>query len=291
MNLLRTDLALESTAEYKDSLPKGITVEEMQQNGIKISHVHIEDDQAGRIIGRAAGHYVTAEFPSVSAYTNYADDISAALAKELGELLPKEGLVLVVGLGNKQITPDALGPLACQGIFSTRHISPQVAEQTGLRGLRPVAAIAPGVLGQTGIETSEIILSIVDDLKPAAVIVIDALAARSVSRLGKTVQLADSGISPGSGVLNSRKELSRKTLGIPVISTGIPTVVDAATIISDLTPHQTQPVDIDPLANAMMVTPRDIDLIVQRGAKVLSMAINCALQPVLSPEEISYLIS
>ena len=197
---------------------------------------------------------------------------------------------LVVGLGNAQITPDALGPLTVRQILATRHIPAQLAEQTGLSGLRPVAAIAPGVLGQTGIETGEIILSIVRDLSPAAVVAVDALAAGSPERLGCTIQLSDSGISPGSGVLNARKELSRQSLGVPVLSLGIPTVVDGGTLVCGLLGCEDES-RVPEEARAMMVTPRDVDALIERGAKHLSLALNAALQPQLSLEEISYLVS
>ena len=205
-------------------------------------------------------------------------------------MLPPEGMVLVVGLGNAQITPDALGPLTVRQILATRHIPAQLAEQTGLSGLRPVAAIAPGVLGQTGIETGEIILSIVRDLSPAAVVAVDALAAGSPERLGCTIQLSDSGISPGSGVLNARKELSRQSLGVPVLSLGIPTVVDGGTLVCGLLGCEDES-RVPEEARAMMVTPRDVDALIERGAKHLSLALNAALQPQLSLEEISYLVS
>ena len=228
--------------------------------------------------------------PPIGGPVNPADEVTHLLAEELRRMLPPEGMVLVVGLGNAQITPDALGPLTVRQILATRHIPAQLAEQTGLSGLRPVAAIAPGVLGQTGIETGEIILSIVRDLSPAAVVAVDALAAGSPERLGCTIQISDSGISPGSGVLNARKELSRQSLGVPVLSLGIPTVVDGGTLVCGLLGCEDES-RVPEEARAMMVTPRDVDALIERGAKHLSLALNAALQPQLSLEEISYLVS
>lgn len=291
MSLLRTDLAVEAAAQFQNRLPDGLTVEEQTRAGnIRLTRVTVSAEAASQAIGRAQGKYITIEIPPVSGSVDPADDVTHLLAAELTGLLPRSGAVLVVGLGNDRITPDALGPLAVRGIFATRHIPDEVAQQTGLTSLRPVAAIAPGVLGQTGMETGEIIRSIVRDLAPAAVVVIDALASRSLERLGCTIQLADCGISPGSGVLNSRQELSRETLGVPVVSVGIPTVVDGATLACDLLGRENDD-SVDPQARTMMVTPRDIDAIVDRGAKYISLAVNAALQPNLSLEDITYLVS
>lgn len=289
MSLLRTDLVVEQTQQFRDNLPQGVSVEEYTQNGVGLTRVTISSEQGARALGRSQGQYVTIELPAVDSSVSPADDTTHLLANEIASMLPSLGPVLVVGLGNSDITPDALGPLAARQIFATRHIPKQVAEQTGLTGLRSVSALAPGVLGQTGIETSEIIHSMVRDLKPTAVLVIDALAARSLDRLGRTIQLADQGISPGAGVLNSRKELSKTTLGVPVISVGIPTVVDGATMIGDL--MESEPKSIPERARTVMVTPRDIDALIARGARHLSLAINSALQPRLSMEEITYLVS
>lgn len=289
MSLLRTDLVVEQAQQFEDRLPQGVSVEEYTRNGVGLTRVTISSEQGARALGRAQGQYITIDLPAVDSSVSPADDATHLLANELASMLPSLGPVLVVGLGNSDITPDALGPLAARQIFATRHIPEQVAKQTGLTGLRSVSALAPGVLGQTGIETSEIIRSMVRDLQPSAVLVIDALAARSLDRLGRTIQLADQGIAPGAGVLNSRKELSKKTLGVPVISIGIPTVVDGATMVSDL--MDPTPENVPERARTVMVTPRDIDAVIARGARHLSLAINSALQPRLSIEEISYLVS
>ena len=174
------------------------------------------------------------------------------------------------------------------------HIRGEIARAAGLEGLRPVAVLAPGVLGQTGIETGELLAAAVEQGKPAAVIAIDALASRSLSRLGCTVQLADTGISPGSGVGNKRKELSRETLGVPVIAMGVPTVVDAMTLAADLLGEEDAHrllTKVQPDGRAMMVTPREIDMLIDRAAFLCSLAVNTALQPTLSPDDILALVS
>lgn len=193
-----------------------------------------------------------------------------ALSEALSRLLP-EGAVLVAGLGNVSITPDALGPAAARQILATRHVGEETAAALGIRSFRPVSVLAPGVLGQTGMETCEILAALVRETKPAALIAIDALAAGDPERVGTTVQICDSGISPGSGVSNRRKELSRRTLGIPVIAIGVPTVVD-------------YPRENDP--EPMMVTPREIDTVIENAARTIAMAVNCALQPELSLEDL-----
>lgn len=290
MHLFRTDLAVESASPFRDRLPEGVSCTERDQDEVKVTSVEITTQEAAQQLGKPVGRYVTVEMPPIGGSVDPADEVTHLLAGELRRMLPPEGTVLVVGLGNVQITPDALGPLTVRQVLATRHIPAQLAEQTGLSGLRPVAAIAPGVLGQTGIETGEIIHSIVRDLSPAAVVAVDALAAGSLERLGRTIQLSDSGISPGSGVLNARKELSWQSLGTPVLSLGIPTVVDGGTLACGLLGCEDES-RLPGEARAMMVTPRDIDAIIERGAKHLSLALNAALQPQLSLEDISYLVS
>lgn len=201
-------------------------------------------------------------------------------------MLPENGTILVIGIGNPDITSDALGPLAAQTVIATRHIFGELAKSTGLSDLRSAAVISPGVLGKTGIETGEVVLSLIKTIDPAAVIAVDALASKSVSRLGTTIQISDSGISPGSGIGNNRLRLNKETLGIPVIGIGIPTVVDAYTLVSDLTGREAE---FDSERN-LMVTPKEIDLLAERGAKLIGMAINCALQQNYSFEDLARLI-
>lgn len=294
----RTDLAIESTEIFGDNIPEGVHTNQYTINNMVITAVDILTPTGAEKLGKPIGRYITADVSAFSSSISTSDDEIITLAGELRKLLPK-GPVLVVGLGNIDITPDALGPLTTKGVLSTRHISSEIAKEEKLE-FRSVAALSPGVLGQTGIETSEIISSVVKDIKPSSVIVIDALASRNISRLGSTIQMANSGISPGAGVFNKRKELSQDTLGVPVVSIGIPTVVDATTLAFDLLqrPEDTSDEEMEnlrqmfmPHGENMMVTPRDVDLLISRAAKVLSMTINVALQEDLTIEDINYLVS
>lgn len=297
----RTDLAMEAAEPHAGRLPRGVKQEERMEGGLTVHTVRILDREAAELIGKPEGDYVTVTVPAFSGAQELSEQELEAVAREIRAMLPEQGLVLVVGLGNNDITPDAIGPRTVRQVLATRHISGELAAENGLPGLRAAAAIAPGVLGQTGIETAEIVRSLVGDLKPAAVIVIDALAARSASRLGNTVQIASSGISPGSGVMNSRKELSRESLGVPVVSIGIPTVVDAATLAGDLL-EASEDEELasgliekrrelfEPGGAGMMITPREIDVLIGHACKTLSLAVNKALQPDMTFEEIGYLV-
>ncbi len=293
---IRTDLALEATEPHREKLPSGITQTDESSGNLAINRVKITEKEAADLIGKPIGEYVTVTVPAFSGSTELEESEIEVIAKEISAMLPKEGLILVAGLGNNDITPDAVGPRTVRQILATRHISGEVAQQSGLSSLRPTAAIAPGVLGQTGIESAEIIKSLVQDLKPSAVIVIDALASRSASRLGNTIQIANSGISPGSGVQNARKELSQQNLGVPVVSIGIPTVVDATTLASDLLQSSDEDLEtrrslFEPNGSIMMITPREIDVLIGHACKTLSLSINKALQPDMTLEEIGYLVS
>ena len=278
----RTDLAMESYDASDQSLPQGVFVDQQTLRGVTKTTVIIETDAASKRLGRPCGEYITLEGDS----SIYGDDICDLLTEGVKKLLP-DGETLVIGLGNREITPDTVGPTAASQIMATRHLFSEQLERMGFDELRSVCVIAPGVMGQTGIEVFDIVKSLVEKHKFTSVIAIDALAARSSERLGNTIQLSDSGISPGSGVLNRRAELSEKTLGIPVLAIGIPTVVDAATLIYDICPD----CDIPDNKVAMMVTPRDIDEVAERGAKIIARAVNRALQPKLSDDEIAMLTS
>lgn len=293
--VFRTDLATELRERHTGQLT-GVTSEEHEVGNLTISRIQITSEEGALKIGKPMGEYVTITVPPFSDDITAATEEVEAMAAEIGRLVGNEhGLALVVGLGNQQITPDALGPKVTAGIIATRHIKGEVARAAGLAHLRPVAALAPGVLGQTGIETSEMIAALVADIKPDCVLVVDALASRSLDRLGCTVQIANSGISPGSGVANTRRELSQKTLGVPVVSIGVPTVVDGTTLAADLTQGRELMSDqqlrerFEPRGASMMVTPREIDLVIDRAAKVIALAINRALQPQMSLEDIIYL--
>ena len=292
----RTDLAIEAAEPHLKKLPGGVSQKERRLGNLKIECVEINEPSGAEMLGKPMGTYVTVSAPPLYSAVNIEEEEIEAIAGEIAAMLPQEGLVLVVGLGNNDITPDAIGPRAAHQVLATRHISGDAAASSGFGSLRAAAVLAPGVLGQTGIETSEIIRSVVDDIKPGAVIVIDALAARSAARLGNTIQIASSGISPGSGVMNRRKELSRETLGIPVVSIGVPTVVDAATLAGDLMDTSEEDVEkrremFEPQGRTMMITPREIDVLVGHASKVLALAINKALHPQMTLEEITYLAS
>ncbi len=284
---IRTDLAAEAafSADGKISASEncrnGITKQVRQGRTCEITEITIETDEAGKAIGKGKGRYITIEASDPYAeFTDQADDI----ADELRKLCGCDNNVLIIGLGNSGITPDALGPQTVSGIIATRHLRNELPKGHFLSGLHSVSALATGVLGQTGIEVAEITRAVCDRTSPECVIVIDALACADTARLGTTVQLTDTGISPGSGVQNSRKELSRHTLGVPVVAVGVPTVIDMHTIYENMSgaaPAKTLP--------NMMVTPRDIDRIIDRTAKLLSHALNRAFQPDLSHEDIETL--
>lgn len=280
---IRTDLAVELAAQNTRLPEGGVRVRERTEQGVTVTTVDILTPDAARQMGKPRGRYITIDTPPLGDTGLHSDEQTQLVADCIAPLLPRQGPLLVVGLGNEQITPDALGPRCARLVLATRHLTGQPL----FAGLRPVAAVAPGVLGQTGIESSDLVRGIVRQVAPAAVVVVDALAARSLSRLGQTLQIADSGIAPGAGVGNDRAELSRHTLGVPVISIGIPTVVDCATLAEDL---GGAPPD-DPARAAMVVTPRDVDRLVQSGARLIALALNRAAQPGLSLEEIGYLIS
>ena len=285
----RSDLALELAAPLLESheLPDGLSVHTRTSGAVEITCVTVGTPEAAQRLGKPR-RYITIETPPLwNSLLDPQDEIEAA-ADCIRSLLPERGCVLVVGLGNNQITPDALGPLVIERILATRHLSAELARQIGLESLRKTAAIAPGVMGQTGIESGEIVSALVNFIRPAAVIVIDALAAQEYSRLGRTIQIADSGIAPGSGVQNSRKELSERTLGIPVISLGVPTVIDGSSLAGSILQQPAKNFPSCP-ASCAIVTPREVDRMVGHAAKFISLAVNKSLYPQLSLEEISFL--
>jgi len=288
----RTDLAAESAAQIKEKLP-GLTQRDESFGQISFCTVNITDQAAADATGKPVGEYLTVSTPPFHTGLEITEDEICEIARRISGMLPRDGLVLVAGLGNNDITPDAIGPRTTHQILATRHIGENLKEQTGLERLRPVAALAPGVLGQTGIETCEVIGAVADVINPRAVVVIDALAAGNTKRLGCTIQVSNTGISPGSGVMNSRKELSEQTLGLPVVSMGVPTVVDASTMAGDLLPEgeleQLREL-FEPAGSAMMITPREIDSLVSHACHTLSLVLNKALQPDMTLEEIGYLV-
>lgn len=279
---LRTDLAVEEHESLSEEL-KGADYSKEECEGLLIERLDIKTPRAAQLLHKDMGRYITVNLPPLTDNMRECDKRVEVIAKEIERLLPVNGTVFVAGLGNPEITPDALGPECIRGILATRHITGEIARSTGLDRLRSVAALSAGVTGQTGIETGELLQSIVKRIRPTAVVVVDALASRSLSRLGCTLQISDAGISPGAGVGNNRTKISCDTLGVPVISLGVPTVVDALTLVCDLlcsddeSSRQNLKEQVTPRGCDMVVTPKEIDLLIERAARVISLAINMAL--------------
>ncbi len=264
----RTDLAL----ELSDDLPDGCELKTDTLGGFSVTDISLKNESAARSTGKAVGRYLTLEpKDSFEMIPSNADEYSMALAEKLRELLGDARSVFVAGLGNECITPDSLGPRVVSHIFATRHI-PTDAPDLDTEGLGLVSCAAPGVMGQTGIETAEFLSSLIEKLSPEAVIIIDALACQDPRHLGRTIQLTDAGISPGSGVMNSRSEVSRRTLGIPCIAIGVPTAADAGTG-----------------GEPLMVTPKNIDKLISTSAMIISGGINKCLHEGLSLGELRLL--
>ncbi len=320
MRQIRTDLAIEMHEMLTEAAEElsGVSVNREEKRGTQISRVKIEDLEAQAKMGRPIGNYITVEFPEL----NLADgedyeNLCHVLAEELSALLTlgKNSKVLVVGLGNESITPDALGPKVVARLMVTRHLFTYMPDELS-EGIRSVCAIAPGVLGTTGMETGEIIQSLVDKIRPDALVAIDALAARSIDRISTTVQLCDTGIAPGSGVGNKRKALDRSTLGVPVIAIGVPTVIDAATITADVLELAASSLaegaeEIKTALSAMdrdeqyalfrgavpeqmggfIVTPKDVDLTIDRVSRAVAGGINFALHEGITLADMEAFIS
>lgn len=298
---IRTDLAL----EVRESFPNDdveiqgviLTEEKDEDNNIKISIVEIKDEKGANAMGKPIGTYVTIEAQDLTdSDEDYHKPVSEMIGKYIEQLVGKHQKkeVLVVGLGNRDVTPDALGPMVVDNMFVTRHLFREYGDEFGRKhSLGNVAAIAPGVMGQTGMEVQEIVKGIVEQTKPKLVIVVDALASRSVNRLNTTVQITDTGISPGAGIGNNRKALNEETLGVKVIAVGVPTVVAASTIVADtlqsyMVEHGYDEKDMFSFISEvngtkmdiMFVTPKDIDESVKRISFTISEALNsCFSQP------------
>ena len=280
----RTDLAMESLElnrrerKLADKLP-GVRSRERQIEGFSVTSVEILDETGANMLGKPAGVYETLCLDALMRREEDAFPRACrALSGLVRDMLPDaaDAPVLIAGLGNRQITPDAVGPRAADYVIATR----------------PVSALSPGVLGQTGVETGEVIAGMVDTIRPAAIVAVDALAAGSLSRLTRTVQVSSAGIVPGSGVENARTALSRETLGVPVIAVGVPTVVDGATLAHELA--RESGLEHDELrtpAHPMIVTTRDIDREVADLSRLIGYALNLALQPGLSLEEVDLYLS
>lgn len=290
----RTDLALEDTetSQYS-SASDCVSVRKEQDCTITTVSVGPKEEA---LYQKPQGTYITVEMPSISDHIDSDHVYVSFVSQELKKLLPKEGTALVAGLGNREITPDALGPKTADQVLATRHITGELEKLTGHHYFRPVVSVSPNVLGNTGMEAMELLESLVKQLAPDVVIVIDALAARSLGRLGCTVQLCDAGIAPGSGIGNTRPAISQATLGVPVIAVGVPTVVDATTLAFDLLQENNLPLSeqvqqqVSPRGAQMVVTPREIDLLISRASHLVAMAINTALNPFFDAEEFQALI-
>ncbi len=290
----RTDLALEAQELWQESAGeqtqlKGVQARDSRREGYAVTTVRILDQEGAQALGKPAGTYVTLTVDGLARREEDAFGRAVrAVAAELTQLLAGlEGPVLVACLGNRAVTPDAVGPKVHDHLLITRHLVDQAPEHFG--AFRPVASVAAGVLGTTGVESGELVGALTGRLKPVCIIAVDALASRSLDRLCRTIQLADTGIAPGSGVGNHRHALDRESLGVPVIAIGVPTVVDGATLAADLLGTA----DLPPLGRegGMLVTPKDIDSQVNDLAKVIGYGITLALQPGLTLEDMELLMS
>lgn len=290
----RTDLALEVHEMRGEQ--SGITVNESEKSGIKITIAHVSEGEGEKLSGKRAGDYITLEVGKVWLQEkSRLEEIASVIAEELEKILPVgKGGYLVAGLGNRSITPDAVGPLAVEGILVTRHLEEVQPQLYTAANFSSVSAIAPGVLGQTGIESAEIIKGLCQKIQPKCLILIDSLASRKLSRLATTVQISNRGISPGGGVSNKRMAIERETVGVPVISLGVPTVVDAATLAYDILEEyggldmEAAEAVMDRIMESksreMFVTPKDNDIITARTAKLIAMALNMALHRMTAEE-------
>lgn len=297
MKIPRTDLAME-TFDNTNDLP-GVQVSHWDATDVRMTEVIIQDPRTAEQLGKPCGTYLTMECGLLRERDPEARlAMASLLGEELGRMIPDNpsAPVLVIGLGNRFITPDSLGPLTIDRTLVTRHM---IGAGFAPKDMRSVCAVAPGVLGVTGVETMEMVHSLVQRIRPRAVICIDSLAARESSRIGSTIQLADTGIQPGAGVGNHRSPLTKETLGVDVIAVGMPTVVYAATLARDafaaLSDSNT---DENALASIerellgkdvgeMIVTPREIDALVKSAAGMIASGVNRALHPLLSDSEIA----
>jgi spore protease len=317
---VRTDLAIEAKQAYTEENKReldGVRVDEEEEGEVKITTVTIESDEAGKELGKPKGHYITIDIPEFTIYDGETmDDVSQVVGKTLKKLvnISEDKLVLVVGLGNWNVTPDALGPKVAEKIMVTRHLKELMPDAID-ESVRPVCAIAPGVLGITGIETGEVVKSLVQRIKPDLVICVDALGSRRLERVNRTIQIGDTGISPGAGVGNHRMQINEENLGVKVLAVGVPTVVDAATIANDTIDlfldeliskaesgkdfyNMLKSVDkteknalireiLNPFVGDLMVTPKDVDSVIDSLSKIIANGINIAVQPNMNMEEIN----
>jgi spore protease len=318
------DLALEARdlaakTGGNETIP-GVQMSKQEEDGVKVTVIDIVSDQGAQAMGKLPGHYVTIEVPALRQKdTDLQDRVATKLAQEFEAFLQKLGIaknakVLIIGLGNWNVTPDALGPIVVENVMVTRHYFELMPDQVS-PGYRAVSAIAPGVLGTTGIESSEIVQGIVEKSKPDLVIAIDALASRSIERVNTTIQIADTGIHPGSGIGNKRKGLTKDTLGVPVIAIGVPTVVYASTIVNSVIDmmqrHFSQQTSntgqilgmldqmsenerlelvrevLNPVGHDLLVTPKEIDQFIEDIGNIIASGLNAALHDAIDVENVA----
>ena len=294
----RTDLAVEAREIWQEGVEKttklsGVKASKKKLEGYPLTKVEILNRQGEAALGKPQGAYLTIDLSTFwQRKADFFERAVRAVGSQLKALLPEKGPVLIIGLGNSAMTPDAVGPLALDSVLITRHLISAMPKH--FSGFRPVAVFRTGVLGTTGVESAEAVKGLVEQIQPSVVIAIDALASRRVGRVCTTVQISDTGITPGSGVGNHRAALNQNALGVPVFSIGVPTVVDAATLAADLLEESgIRNIDEEQLRGRqqnLMVTPRDIDAQVRDLAKVIGYGINWALQD-LEIQEINALLS
>jgi spore protease len=325
MYSVRTDLAVEARemASQKqgntNSIP-GVASESFEDDGVFVTKIDISSDQGAAALGKKPGQYLTIEVPGLRQKdSDLQDRVATLFAKHFEEYLQraniqKDAKVLIVGLGNWNVTPDALGPIVVENVMVTRHYFELMPDQVA-PGYRQVSAVAPGVLGITGIETSEIVQGIVEKSKPDLVIAIDALASKALERVNTTIQIADTGIHPGSGIGNKRKGITQETLGVPVIAIGVPTVVYASTIVNStiellaqnfgkqtdntgailgILPNMTEQDRLgmvrevlNPLGHDLLVTPKEIDQFIEDIANIIASGLNAALHDAVDVNNVS----
>lgn len=300
--MIRTDLAMEA-AGIEQQIPGVEVLSDEVMEGVQRVRVIISSEEGEQKLGKKMGTYVTIEAPGLAQGDVEIDEGCAkVLADEIRNMAGSavDGSVLVVGLGNRNVTPDALGPAVCDAVFVTRHIHEYAPDAIDER-VGNVSAISPGVLGITGVETGEIVEGVVSRLKPSLVIAVDSLASRSIERVRTTIQVADTGIAPGAGIGNKRMAIDKETLGVPVLAVGVPLVVYAATVAQDLlnAAMEKTPADIsvkpamnrviaalmDTAGADMIVTPKEIDKVVDDLSRIIADALNIALHKNLTLEE------
>ena len=279
---MRTDLAVETAGSLTfDAEGKYEGIRKIERgSAFDRTEIIVEGDESGRKIGKKKGRYLTLEAPRLSHISDRYRDMVSELCEELRSFVGNREKILVAGLGNDDITPDALGPCTASGVMATRHIRGQNTGDSFLDSLKDVSVLLTGVMGTTGIETAEIVKAVYEKTSPDLIIIIDALVCSSPERLGTTIQICDTGISPGSGVENKRMEISEQTLGVPVIAIGVPTIIDIHTIIENITGNEA-----DAGIPDMMVTPKNIDTIISHASRLIATSINLALQPSLDFED------